>query len=158
MAQPRSYIATDTETQFHPPANIQKMSSGIPLTDEDRWDWLTALREESVRQVQAGPVGVVLTCSALKQKYRDVIRVAGYRNRSLRIHFLYLSVTEELLLSRVRARQNHYMSADMVHSQVRILEPPTCAEPDVISIDASGSLEEVQRIALAKVLETMSYE
>jgi len=134
------------------------MSNGIPLTDADRWDWLTALREESQRRIQSGSEGVVLTCSALKQKYRDVIRVAGYFDHSLLIHFIYLSAPEELLLERVRLRQNHYMGANMVHSQFEVLEPPGPNERDVISIDVSGTLNEVQEDALRKVSEILANE
>lgn len=132
------------------------MSNGTALTDADRWDWLTALREESLRQLRSGSAGVVLTCSALKQKYRDVIRVAGYFDRSLLIHFIYLSAPESLLLSRVQARRGHYMGAGMVHSQFEALEPPGPNEGDVISVDVSGSLEEVQREALARALAIMT--
>ncbi|PQE14830.1 thermoresistant glucokinase family carbohydrate kinase protein [Rutstroemia sp. NJR-2017a WRK4] len=69
--------------EFHPKSNVEKMSKGIPLTDADRWDWLTALREESLRRLTSGSDGVVLTCSALKRKYRDVIRVAPYYDRDV---------------------------------------------------------------------------
>jgi gluconokinase len=147
------YIEGD---EFHPAANVEKMSNGIPLTDTDRWDWLTALREESLRMIRSGSEGVVLTCSALKEKYRDVIRVAGYFDHSLSIHFIYLSASEELLLERVRQRQNHYMGANMVHSQFDILEPPRPNEKDVISIDVTRSLAEVQRDALTKAIEIMT--
>lgn len=149
------YIEGD---EFHPPTNVEKMSNGIPLTDADRWDWLTALREESLRRIRAGSEGVVLTCSALKQKYRDVIRVAGYFDHSLLIHFIYLSAPEHLLLERVRLRQNHYMGANMVQSQFDILEPPGPNENDVISIDVTRTLAEVQRDALSKALEIMTNE
>lgn len=132
------------------------MSNGIPLTDADRWDWLTALREESLRQIRAGSEGVVLTCSALKQKYRDVIRVAGYFDHSLLIHFIYLSAPEALLLERVSLRQNHYMGANMVQSQFDILEPPGPNENDVISIDVTRTLAEVQVDALAKARAIMA--
>lgn len=155
---PPSRTAAANHSQFHPPANIEKMSRGTPLTDADRWDWLTALREESLRKLDGGSAGVVLTCSALKQKYRDVIRVAGYFDHSLVIHFIYLTAPESLLLARVGARQNHYMGASMVHSQFDILEPPGPNERDVISVDVSGSLEEVQREALARVLGIMTEE
>lgn len=146
------YIEGD---EFHPKANIEKMSNGIPLTDADRWDWLTALREESLRQLDAGNVGVVLTCSALKRKYRDVIRVAPYFSPNLHLHFIYLHASEEVLLKRVSARQNHYMGANMVHSQFDILEPPTSDEVDVISIDVSKPVGDVKTEALDKVLNTM---
>ncbi|KAL4730072.1 hypothetical protein ACLX1H_002102 [Fusarium chlamydosporum] len=147
------YIEGDS---FHPAANIEKMANGIPLTDEDRWDWLTALREESINRLNAGSCGVVLTCSALKRKYRDVIRVAGYYDRRIQIHFVFLDAPEELLLARVTQRQNHYMGANMVHSQFDILERPLADEKDVITIDVSRPIEEVEQEALSNVLETMA--
>ena len=129
------------------------MSKGIPLNDEDRWDWLTLLRDESLRQLSAGADGVVLTCSALKRKYRDVIRVAPYYSHDVLLHFIYLHAPEEVLLERVGKRQGHYMGANMVHSQFSILEPPTAEETDVISIDVRGPSDEIQRGALEKALQ-----
>jgi len=146
------YIEGD---EYHPQANIDKMSAGIPLTDADRWDWLTALREASIRELDRGNDGVVLTCSALKRKYRDVIRVAPYFTPNLHVHFIYLDASEELLLKRVQARQNHYMGANMVHSQFDILERPTAAEIDVLTVDVDRTLEEVKTAALDRVLKTM---
>ncbi|KPM38932.1 hypothetical protein AK830_g7644 [Neonectria ditissima] len=147
------YIEGDS---FHPPANVEKMRTGSPLTDADRWDWLTALREESIHRLNAGAEGVVLTCSALKRKYRDVIRVAGYFDHRLCIHFIFLNAPEEVLLARVSKREDHYMGANMVHSQFDILERPTSDEKDVVTIDVSVSVDEVKRAALANVLETMT--
>lgn len=149
------YIEGDN---FHPPANIAKMSAGTPLTDADRWDWLTALREESIRQIQAGNTGVVLTCSALKRKYRDVIRVAPYFNNGVYLHFIFLSAPEEVLISRVTARSaatDHYFGADMVHSQFAILESPTPDEVDVISVDVTLTPDEVMKDALDKINRVM---
>lgn len=131
------------------------MSNGIPLTDSDRWDWLTSLRDESIRQISEGQTGVVLTCSALKRKYRDVIRVAAYYDHHLLIHFIYLDASEELLLQRVAQRQGHYMGANMVHSQFEVLERPCKNETDVITIDVSRTLDEVKEDALARAIETM---
>ncbi|KAI1758580.1 gluconokinase-like protein, partial [Hypoxylon sp. FL1150] len=136
--------------EFHPVANIEKMRNGIPLTDADRWEWLTVLREESLRQLKAGNNGVVLTCSALKRKYRDVIRVAPYFSPDIRLHFIYLHAPEEVLLSRVAARRGHFMGAGMVHSQFDILEPPTEDELDVISIDVTGPIEKVNQEVFLK--------
>jgi gluconokinase len=141
--------------QFHPPSNIEKMSAGIPLTDADRWDWLTALREASIQALDQGNKGVVLTCSALKRKYRDVIRVAPYFTPNLHLHFIYLDASEEVLLQRVLMRQNHYMGANMVHSQFDILEPPTSDEIDVIRVDVSRPAEVVIAESLDQVLKTM---
>ena len=131
------------------------MSNGIPLTDADRWDWLIALREESLRHINAGYSGVVLTCSALKRKYRDVIRVAPYYSPNLHLHFIYLHAPEEVLLRRVAERPNHFMPASMVHSQLNILEPPAEDETDVVSVDVARPSEEVLADALNKVLQTM---
>ena len=141
--------------QFHPHANIEKMANGTPLTDADRWDWLTVLREESTRLISSGSEGVVLTCSALKRKYRDVIRVAAYHDPSLLIHFIYLDASEEILLQRVAQRKGHYMGANMVHSQFDILERPGEDEKDVINVDVSRTLEEVKGDALHNVVKVM---
>ncbi|KAI0486222.1 P-loop containing nucleoside triphosphate hydrolase protein [Xylaria cf. heliscus] len=141
---------------FHPQANIDKMASGIPLTDADRWDWLTLLREESLKQLASGAEGVVLTCSALKRKYRDVIRVAPYFSHDVSLHFIYLHAPEAVLLDRVGQRQGHYMGANMVRSQFEILEPPTAEETDVISVDVSGSIDEVLKVALGQVTKKIN--
>ncbi|KAL2067391.1 hypothetical protein VTL71DRAFT_1816 [Oculimacula yallundae] len=144
--------------EFHPPANVEKMSKGIPLTDADRWDWLTRLREEAIAQISSGSQGVVLTCSALKRKYRDVIRVAGFYSQGARVHFVYLHAPEEVLAARVGKRAGHFMGADMVHSQFSILEAPGEKETDVISVDVSGSVEEVEEEALRKIREAVEQE
>lgn len=135
------------------------MSNGIPLTDADRWDWLTRLREEALRQLElGGSSGVVVTCSALKRKYRDVIRVAPYFSPGLQLHFIYLHAPEAVLMRRVAERKGHYMGETMVHSQFAILEPPTPEERDVISLDVSGSVAEVSRDALGQVVRKLAGE
>lgn len=134
--------------EYHPPANIEKMSAGTPLTDEDRWDWLIVLRQQALTALRTGAMGVVLTCSALKRKYRDVIRIAAYNDHNVLVHFIYLRATEDTVLARVRARKDHYMKDTMVHSQFSSLEEPTVDEKDVISIDVSGSIADVQRSAV----------
>lgn len=141
--------------EYHPQANVDKMAHGIPLTDADRWDWLTRLREESLSRLEAGSQGVVLTCSALKRKYRDVIRVAPYYSHDVLVHFVYLHAPEEVLMARVQARKGHFMGASMVHSQFGILEAPGKSETDVISVDVSGSLEQIEEEALAKIREVV---
>ncbi|KAI0200084.1 thermoresistant gluconokinase [Astrocystis sublimbata] len=141
---------------FHPAANIEKMANGIPLTDADRWDWLTLLREESLKQLASGAKGVVLTCSALKRKYRDVIRVAPYFSHDVSLHFIYLHAPEAVLIERVGSRQGHYMGANMVRSQFEILEPPTAEETDVISVDVSGAIDQVLEVALGQVTQRIN--
>ncbi|KAK3686983.1 hypothetical protein LTR37_019285 [Vermiconidia calcicola] len=149
------YLEGDT---FHTPENVQKMANGQPLTDADRWDWLILLREEAISALKKSPssAGVVVTCSALKRKYRDVIRIATYHDPSVRVHFVFLSASETALMDRVRARKNHYMKDSMVRSQFESLETPTEEERDVLSVDASGTSVEVQRLALETVNECLS--
>lgn len=125
------------------------MAQGVPLTDADRWDWLVLLRNKAVERLTATDApGVVLTCSALKHKYRDVIRIAAYNNHNVTVHFIYLHATEQTLMQRVRARKGHYMKDSMVHSQFVTLEEPEEDERDCFSIDVSGSVTQVQREAL----------
>lgn len=139
---------------FHAPENVKKMADGHPLTDADRWDWLILLREEALKAL-ATTDGVIVTCSALKRKYRDVMRIAAYHHPDVRVHFVFLKATEALLMDRVRARQGHYMKDYMVRSQFESLEAPTVEESDVLSVDASGTSEEVKELALATVGKVM---
>ncbi|PSR90474.1 gluconokinase-like protein [Coniella lustricola] len=142
--------------EFHSPENVAKMSRGQALTDEDRWDWLTRLREEALKQLALGHDGVVVTCSALKRKYRDVIRVAPYFSPGLQVHFIYLDAPQEVLQQRVAQRQGHYMGAGMVQSQFAILQAPMRDEIDCITIDVSRSSDEVCRAALDQVVKKLS--
>ncbi|KAJ5902750.1 gluconokinase [Penicillium taxi] len=136
---------------FHPISNKEKMSNGNPLTDEDRWDWLISLRNAAIEALSPSesnnfhpPAGVVVSCSALKRKYRDVIRVAAYGSPSVQIHFIYLKLTEAELLRRVSQRQSHYMKSDMVRSQITALEEPQ-SEWDAITINVENSQEHVKQ-------------
>jgi gluconokinase len=132
------------------------MKAGTPLNDGDRWDWLIVLREEAVKHLETGASGVVVTCSALKKKYRDVIRLASLNDHDVIVHFIYLRATEELLLSRVKARKGHYMKDSMVRSQFEALEEPTEKENDVLTVDVSGSVDEVELLALDAVSQAMA--
>lgn len=126
------------------------MASGEPLTDADRWDWLIVLKNEAIRHLSDNNA-VVVTCSALKQKYRDVIRVANYEHPTVQIHFVFLKLNEDLLQQRVAARVGHYMKKEMVHSQMVALEEPDPEiETDVLKIDVTNEKEEVQREALER--------
>lgn len=136
------------------------MSHGTPLTDQDRWDWLIELRREAMFTLSqpSSPAGVVVTCSALKERYRDVIRIAHYNSPDVLVHFVYLHASEGVLLQRVGARKGHYMGANMVHSQLEVLEEPAKEETDVISVDVSGTKAEVEAEALRKVKEAVQVE
>ena len=107
---------------LHPKANVEKMSHGIPLTDDDRWDWLKNIAHESAEFAEKSKTNVsVAACSALKKVYRDTIREAAPQVCFL---FVMMPVEEEELLRRVAARKNHFMKADMVQSQLAILQIP----------------------------------
>lgn len=102
---------------FHPAANVAKMSAGIPLTDADRVDWLERLCGV-IRQSAASGEGMVLSCSALKRRYRDQLRAA---DPSLR--FAHLEGDRELIAQRMQSREGHYMPLSLLDSQLADLEP-----------------------------------
>ncbi|KAJ5729986.1 Shikimate kinase [Penicillium malachiteum] len=102
------------------------------------------------------PAGVVVACSALKKKYRDVMRVATYGEPSVQIHFVYLKLTEAVLMQRVTQRQAHYMKSDMVKSQLAALEEPRENEWDAITINVEGAQEQVQQNVLDAVAKKLA--
>ncbi|WP_269856216.1 gluconokinase [Streptomyces sp. RPT161] len=113
---------------FHPPANIAKMSAGHPLDDADRAPWLDAI---AAWITDRGREGGVVSCSALKRSYRDRLRAAAPD-----LFFVHLDGPPELIASRLAARMEHFMPAGLLRSQLEALEP---LEPDeagaVITID-----------------------
>ncbi len=117
---------------FHPPENIDRMSSGMPLRDEDRWGWLDAIAAEIAKAVRLGE-GLVVTCSALKRAYRDRLRLA-----SPHLRLVYLDVDRDLAAARVAARTGHFMPASLVDSQFADLQPPA-ADEHAIVLDGSGA-------------------
>ena len=141
--------------QYHPEANITKMISHNPLTDSDRWDWLIALRERAVLALESSNP-VVLTCLALKCRYRDVIRIAAYGRSAVRIHFLYLRVDVGTLHQRVAARKSHFMAADMIQSQIQDLEEPQ-GEGDVAEVDGNATPTVVRQVVEEVVLNVVGY-
>jgi gluconokinase len=120
---------------FHPPANVEKMSNGIPLTDDDRAGWLAALAQLIHGLEQDGRSGVI-ACSALKQSYRDTLR-ADTSN----VQFVYLKGEYALLLKRLQARKGHYMRPEMLQSQFAALEEPKNA----LIVDIERPAEEIVR-------------
>lgn len=117
---------------FHSAANVEKMSKGIGLTDEDRKPWLAALRHKIEQWIAAGQNGI-LACSALKQAYRQELSVGP------QVKWIYLKGTFEELTQRVAARQGHYAKKELVVSQFAALEEPK----EAIAIDVSRSPEEI---------------
>lgn len=104
---------------YHSPTNVQRMSSGIPLTDDDRADWLRALATR-IREAKESGAGLVVTCSALKRSYRDVLRAAAPELR-----FVFLTGSRELIAQRVGGRRGHFMPESLLDSQLATLEEPS---------------------------------
>ena len=102
---------------FHPAANIAKMSEGIPLTDEDRWPWLKSLRDWMSARAAEG-VRTIVTCSALKRSYRDLLSGADGR-----VFFIHLTARPEELRERMAHREGHFMPPALLPSQFAALEP-----------------------------------
>ncbi len=117
---------------FHSPANIEKMSRGIPLSDDDRIPWLNSIRE-AILQWEAQHRNVVLACSALKRSYRDRLQI----NRDVKL--VYLKGAFELLRERMRSRKGHYAGEKLLASQFADLEEPN----EAITVDVARSPEEI---------------
>jgi gluconokinase len=105
---------------FHPPDNVARMAAGVALTDADREGWLRTLAEQLRRHADSG---VVLSCSALKRRYRDTLR-SGAPNMAL----MHLSGPPEVLVQRMAGRSGHYMPPSLLASQLSTLEPPQADE------------------------------
>jgi gluconokinase len=117
--------------KYHPKSNVEKMSAGHPLTDEDRWPWLNAIADEIERVCRARG-HVVVACSALKRTYRDVL----LRGRD-DVRIVFLNGTQQLIARRLSLRKDHFMPPGLLDSQFRTLEPPGLDENAIdVSIDA----------------------
>jgi gluconokinase len=121
LAQSRGVTYLDGD-DFHPPENVARMAAGHALTDADRQGWLAALSERLAHARAAGE-GVVLSCSALKRRYRDMLR-GGAPDLVL----VFLHGSRELLAQRIAARSDHYMPPSLLDSQLATLEPPLADE------------------------------
>ena len=120
---------------LHPKANIDKMASGTPLTDDDRWPWLRAIGELVAARHRDG-VSTVVTCSALRRVYRDVLREAAP------VFFVHLDAPFEVLQERMQARTRHFMPTTLLRSQCDTLEPLDDDEAGEV-VDVSPPLDEV---------------
>ncbi|ARW17656.1 thermoresistant gluconokinase [Komagataeibacter europaeus] len=112
---------------LHPRVNVEKMAAGIPLTDADRLPWLQACHKWLLGRVASGQGGI-LTCSALKRSYRDLLRADGAAD----IVFVYLEIPEDVLAERLQRRRGHYMPPSLLPSQLATLEPPTADEHPLV--------------------------
>ena len=115
---------------FHPPANVEKMHQGIPLTDEDRRPWLEAIAA-FIDETRGAGRHAVLACSVLKRSYRDIL--IGDRND---VRLVYLKGSEPLIARRIATRHGHFMPPALLHSQFEALEEPGPDErPIAVSIE-----------------------
>jgi gluconokinase len=126
---------------FHPEANVAKMAAGVPLTDEDRWPWLRGIGAWMSAEVAAGRSAVV-TCSALRRSYRDLLR----EDRP-EVVFCHLTADPDLIGTRLGHRTDHYMPASLLPSQMAALEPLGPDEPGVV-VRAEGDTSAVVTRAL----------
>jgi len=131
LAAQLNWQLADADT-FHPPANIEKMSRGIPLNDTNRAPWLAAMRKAILEWIAAGK-NVVLACSALKRAYRDELRP------SPQVKIVYLKGNYALFAERIRQRHGHFAGEGILAGQFADLEEPD----DAITIDAAKSPEEI---------------
>jgi carbohydrate kinase (thermoresistant glucokinase family) len=111
--------------ELHPESNIQKMKAGRPLTDLDRRRWLALVAEWVQERLDAGENGLI-TCSALKRSYRDVIN-----RRGSGVVFVFLTASPEVISARLTARRAHYMPSSLLESQLADLEEPAPDEPHI---------------------------
>ncbi|EIW62647.1 carbohydrate kinase [Trametes versicolor FP-101664 SS1] len=174
-----AYVEGD---ELHPPANIAKMSAGIPLTDADREPWLQLIRttaEGLAAQQQADPAfarrpGALVTCSALRAYYRDllrgkpVVRAQGETGKQTELpehlappaphmlpaYFVYIKGDKELLQARISKREGHYMKPGMLDSQLQTLESPE-GEEGVVVVPLDATTEEQADIAVRGLNELL---
>ncbi len=128
-----AYVEGDDD---HPAANVAKMAAGIPLDDADRQDWLLILQSR-IRAAQQQGTGLVLSCSALKRRYRDLLRQGDPA-----LVFVHLDGARELIAARMQARSNHFMPPTLLASQIRDLEP-LAQDEDGLRLDISHPPEQL---------------
>ena len=125
---------------FHPEANVARMAAGTPLTDEDRWPWLETIGAWMSEEIADGRSAVV-TCSALRRVYRDLLREGRPE-----VVFCHLTADPELIGERVSHRSDHYMPASLLPSQLAALEPLEPDEPGTTLSALAGPTELADRI------------
>ncbi len=105
---------------LHPSENVTRMAAGIPLTDDDRHGWLVAIAAR-LRDAKRAGAGLVVSCSALKRRYRDLLRSVGTAD----VRFVYLAGSRAMLAERLANRRSHFMPPALLDSQLAILEEPS---------------------------------
>lgn len=133
---------------LHPESNVEKMASGVPLTDEDRWPWLDVIAEWIREHTSQGEPGIV-TCSALKRSYRDVLTKGSEGN----VVFVHLAGTRERISGRLNVRMDHFMPSTLLDTQMTTLEPIQSDEHAIVvdvgpppATVAATIIEELERM------------
>jgi gluconokinase len=129
---------------FHPPANVAKMRSGTPLTDEDRRPWLRAIAAAIDADLARG-VNAVVACSALRRAYRDIL-IGGRRD----VQLVFLKGSKALIAERMNARKDHFMPPSLLDSQFRTLEEPAPDE-NPITVEIGGTPDEIVRAIMEQL-------
>ncbi|MDT7548704.1 MAG: gluconokinase [Actinomycetota bacterium] len=129
---------------FHSPANVAKMRAGHPLTDEDRWPWLRTLADW-IGAREAAAEDAVLTCSALKRAYRDVL-ADGHPS----VRFVHVTASDDTIRRRLEHRRGHYMPASLLTSQLAALEPLQPDEPG-LTLPGDGDPDDVVSDLVARL-------
>lgn len=127
---------------LHPAANVDKMSRGVPLTDEDRAPWLHLVGDELFRH---RVTGVVIACSALRVAYRDILR-----EHAPGTHFVHLETTRQVIAQRMVVRSEHFMPLALLDSQIATLEPLTADERGH-AVNAGRSVDEIIGLAERRI-------
>ncbi len=149
-------VAHELQTAFldgdflHPRANIQKMADGNPLDDEDRKPWLKAINDAAFAMQRTQETSLIV-CSALKKKYRDILR-EGNSN----LKFIYLQGDFDTIESRLKARKGHFFKPAMLVTQFETLEEPGDDETDVIKVDIHQSVDEVVAATITAIKQVIA--
>lgn len=136
---------------LHPPANVEKMRAGHPLTDEDRWPWLARVAQWVDDRLAAHEPGII-TCSDLKRAYRKI--TIGDREGAL---LVYLRADEPLIAAQLAQRKHRYMPESLLHSQFETLEEPTPDEHPIV-VPIAGSVRDTAIDLLRKIAAVQARE
>ena len=135
---------------LHSAENVAKMRAGIPLTDEDRWPWLKSINQWMLDEEAAGR-STVISCSALKRAYRDILR------KDVPVFFVHMVGSQELIAGRMAKRQGHYMPPSLLPSQFATLENLEADEPGAV-VPIDGTSEAMIELVIAAICEHAASE
>ena len=133
---------------FHSQQNIMNMKNGIPLGDTERSDWLISLNHELIKRTECNKsVNIVMACSALKKKYRDVLK----KELSQSVLFVFLKGDYDLIFKRISERKDHFMKSNMLKSQFEALEEPNEKEESFIVDVSKNGIDDIVGMVLKQI-------